>query len=355
MVRGMSEVSPKQYLALAKQLECGGLPELSQHLTAFQSNDVAAGSVAASMRAKLLHQKGDYEDAKQAFEFVRATVEVESVCAEFHSYLFPQRALSDYSPEAHAKYPDGTDYTRIESFALSLLAEYESTSIEEAARSIEVASAQYESKWKEIVPDEDSVTPAQLGEFYSSLSIATGGLPVEFAQVSMATYIRAQALRVAQSLNATSLYDFGGGIGVVPSAAASVGLSQPVLIEESQKLTDFGVWRNERLGIKGVTLCSPQKATELAGSFDYGVCTEVLEHVWDVEGTVQLLYDLLKPGGILFMTASFGLYPFASHLKKNVVYAGHESELMQKFGFQSVNATGLPSIIPLPLYRKPTD
>ena len=112
-------------------------------------------------------------------------------------------------------------------------------------------------------------------------------------------------------------------------------------------MLEFAAWRDDRAQIKGVTylresaLCD--QLEEHAGAFDVGVCIEVLEHVLDVKGTMARMAKLLRPGGLLFQSASFALYPHLSHLKPNVAYAGHEDELMAEAGFDRV-----PFELPIP-------
>ncbi len=85
----------------------------------------------------------------------------------------------------------------------------------------------------------------------------------------------------------------------------------------------------------------------------FGVCVEVLEHVFDVEGAARIIASLLRPGGVLFLQASFG-NPHLTSLKKNAAYAGREDELMRTVGLERVQIPG-----PLKLlnnqgyYRKP--
>jgi glycosyltransferase involved in cell wall biosynthesis len=52
-------------------------------------------------------------------------------------------------------------------------------------------------------------------------------------------------------------------------------------------------------------LCRSNESLLPAGSFDWIVCTEVLEHVLDPFAAVREIYRLLKPGGHVFITTPF--------------------------------------------------
>ena len=54
----------------------------------------------------------------------------------------------------------------------------------------------------------------------------------------------------------------------------------------------------------------------------------------DPPAMIRHMYDLLIPGGILFVTSSFGVAQ-DTHLKQNLRYAGKEQQLMIDAGFQS--------------------
>ncbi len=66
--------------------------------------------------------------------------------------------------------------------------------------------------------------------------------------------------------------------------------------------------------------------------FGAGLSTEVLEHVIDPPAMLRTCFNLLEPGGVMFVTSSFGI-PGPQHLRSNARYAGHEGELMRSVGF----------------------
>jgi hypothetical protein len=46
---------------------------------------------------------------------------------------------------------------------------------------------------------------------------------------------------------------------------------------------------------------------------------------------------LMRKGGILFLPTSFSQYPYPTHLRRNMVYAGKEDDLLQRFGFERLH------------------
>lgn len=79
-----------------------------------------------------------------------------------------------------------------------------------------------------------------------------------------------------------------------------------------------GTWDNTQLDIVSDITAIPVDD----GSFDAVMCTEVLEHVPDPVATLKELHRVLKPGGLLLITAPFASlthfapYHFATGLSK---------------------------------------
>lgn len=206
----------------------------------------------------------------------------------------------------------------------------------------------YASMWRQIVRDEDNVTPSQLGEFYNSLPFPVGSLSSFNPNANnLSIAYNALPVLIINSLpEVKTVFDFGGNIGE-PIAAISNGCNVDccMLIEENKTALNFAAWRDKNLGITGVIYKKESELEEDIGayqqSFDFGICTEVLEHVFHVEETIATISRLLKKGGFLYFSASFGLYPRPSHLKKNTVYSGHEDELMAQHGMKRIDLDGL--------------
>lgn len=166
-------------------------------------------------------------------------------------------------------------------------------------------------------------------------------------------------LLVAKQHKATAVFDFGGNSGLTTSAMAASGIPRVLLADLSHTMLEFARWHDRRMGLGNIEYLELGAADEgssvdaLAGAFDFGVCTEVLEHTANVELAIATMAKLLRVGGVLFQSASFGHYPYPTHLRRNVVHAGHEDDLMRRFSFERI-----PLNCPIPLqgnerlYRK---
>lgn len=233
---------------------------------------------------------------------------------------------------------EGAAPDQLDPFVVSLVAAYRGLSVSEM---LEVEPRENGKEWKAFVPDEDRVTREQVGRYYAESRRPILNELRQWTRLGPATYIRWLAIHVARELRAQSVFDFGGSVGVVTSAAASAGFPRVALFETSREELDFARWRDARLGIPALEYVGSDDVSRYSGQFDFGSCFEVLEHVWDVEDVVRVLYGLLKPGGILMLTCSFGLYPHPEHLKKNVGYHDRELALFRGAGFQPITIEGI--------------
>lgn len=286
-------------------------------------------AMAVLLDARILHQQGRTDEALAAFDRLKNLLEVERACLELQGLLFPSRGIGlDPAP----------GLPRLERLAEALVAEYRGLTIPQV---LEAEPRENGLEWKAFVPDEDLATAEQVGRYYAQSRRPILNELRQWTRVGLATYIRWLAIHVARGLKARSFFDFGGSVGIVTSAAARAGFPRVVLFETSKEELDFARWRDARLGIRPPEYVGSGDLSGYAGQFDFGSCFEVLEHVWDVEAAVRALYGLLKPGGILMLTCSFGLYPHPEHLKRNVRHHDHELELFRAAGFRPVTIEGL--------------
>ena len=103
------------------------------------------------------------------------------------------------------------------------------------------------------------------------------------------------------------------------------------LIEPNGAARAFGQWLAGQVGFTDMEFHEDVPQGRRYGA---GICTEVLEHVVDPPKMIREMFELLHPGGVVFVTSSFGV-PQDSHLKQNLKYAGKEDELMKAAGFRS--------------------
>lgn len=185
--------------------------------------------------------------------------------------------------------------------------------------------------------------------FYNSIPFPIGCYEWSvFTQNNLAIAYRALPILLAENTGCRKVFDFGGNSGYLAAAMTRANdLDECMLIEENQGMLEFARWRDNLCGIKNVTYKKKSEVEieidKYSNFFDLGICTEVLEHVYDVEGTVECISRMLRPEGILFLSTSFGLYPESSHLKKNLLhYSGKEEELMAGHGLVKCNNVNLP-------------
>lgn len=329
---------PGRILADARRCLEGGAEALDLGLASLPAPSADDDAMALLLSARLLHQRGRHPESRAALERLTSLLGVERACLEFQDLVFPSRALAAAALDDPLVDAQGRACTRLDRFAVSLVAEHRGLPAAEA-----LATEPHENgkEWKAFVPDEDLATAEQVGRYYAESRRPILNELRQWTRVGLATYIRWLAVHVARGLKAESVFDFGGSVGVVTSAAARAGFPRVVLFETSREELEFARWRDSRLGIPPPEYVGAADLSGYAGQFDFGSCFEVLEHVWDVEGAVRALYGLLKPGGILMLTCSFGLYPHPEHLKKNVAYHGRELELFRSLGFRPVTIEGL--------------
>jgi len=191
--------------------------------------------------------------------------------------------------------------------------------------------------WKSFVPDEDHVTPEQLDNFYEA-----SGKEKEFynqyysaTSISLGTALRGFIANIAKN-SGKKVFDFGGGIGQITSSMAKLGLEEIYIVETDQEKLDFVQWRDKKCGLLGINYIGRKEIDNFLknheGTFDFISSCEVLEHVYDPPELMKLLAKMLKPGGQLFITTSFHVYPHTSHLKKNVKYTGQEEKIFEPLG-----------------------
>lgn len=147
-------------------------------------------------------------------------------------------------------------------------------------------------------------------------------------------------------------FDWGGADGVTCTFLKSFGCRRVSLIEMSNSGREFARWFNSQLSAGEFEILPDRPARK----FGAGICTEVLEHVVDPPKMIRQMYDMLLPGGVMFVTSSYTV-PQDTHLKSNLKYGGKEKQLMLDAGFKVWPATKHP---PLPFleswgfWQKPT-
>lgn len=281
----------------------------------------------------------NFDEAESTLESIRLSLTIEELASIMKRALF-----KNYQNVYFLR-----DKKNVNQIILALYREYLNRPESEIRRLLTNWREIYTRRWEEVVPDEDNVSPEQLHEFYNSFPFPVGCFIAESMKSNLSLAFRALPILVARANNCRRAFDFGGSSGMITSAmAGSLELDSCMLIEENEKMLEFAKWRDRLMAVQNVTYKKESEIfKEIAafeGTFDFGVCTEVLEHTYYVEETVEVIAKLLNKGGLLYLSASFGMYPEPSHLKKNIKYYGKEDALLASFGLERVHLD-----LPLPL------
>ncbi|MBI4966491.1 MAG: methyltransferase domain-containing protein [Rhodospirillales bacterium] len=304
-------------------------------LSIFASDDLA--------RAMLLYQRQirdhDYGIARLTLLMIEQSIQVEKLATLVCETIYPRLQI------AVAAAPG----TPVDELVLALYAQYARLTPSDIRARLERADEILAAKWQEIAGKEDELNAASLKAFYDSLPFPIACTLNKITQDRLALAYHALPLWVALSQKPTAAFDFGGNSGLMTSLMAAIGVEHCLLMDCSQSVLDFASWKDRRMGLHSIdyrelgaaAATFPQSDFQ---RFDFGICTEVLEHLIDVESAVAMMAALLKKGGLLFFSASFGHYPCSAHLLRNVPYAGREDDLFRRHGLRPIEAD-----FPIPL------
>jgi len=196
---------------------------------------------------------------------------------------------------------------------------------EEAKRRVDASGTDFYQEWQQTVTDPSD--PAQVVRFYNE---SRSELFEQIAwHASDPIHHRSPVCGdLALSRNGREFLDYGSGIG---SNALVFGLAgfNVTLADVADPLRKFARWRCERRGIRVRDI--DLKTTPLERDrYDVITCFDVLEHVPDPIAAVTHMRDALRPGGILFLYAPFGLDP---ERPMHVVHQDRVSPRIRSLGF----------------------
>ncbi|MFN9637382.1 MAG: class I SAM-dependent methyltransferase [Synechococcaceae cyanobacterium] len=158
--------------------------------------------------------------------------------------------------------------------------------------------------------------PQQAGAFYEE-TVGDGHL-LELAawHLGSADYI-ADTLRLQEQFAGGHVLDFGGGIGSHALAAAALPQVEQVwFVDLNPRNRAFVQWRAEQLGLADRIRCHRDLDDDaLPARFDTLVCLDVLEHLPDPAGQLEIFADRLAADGHALLNWYFfqgfqGEYPF---------------------------------------------
>jgi len=133
---------------------------------------------------------------------------------------------------------------------------------------------------------------------------------------------------------ADRVLDYGGGCGALSIALARAGFSATHL-DLPGPLLEFACFRFAGRGLEVKTIAAATKYP-LETKYDAIICTHVIEHLTDPEGTLRHLADHLEPGGKIFLEIPFDPNPGAEahpEMHLNHLTFDRYQELMAELGF----------------------
>ncbi|MBW2107279.1 MAG: methyltransferase domain-containing protein [Deltaproteobacteria bacterium] len=184
-------------------------------------------------------------------------------------------------------------------------------------------------EWEEFKPDPNQ-HESLCGFYEKTDAFIYDGMANHALPTTMATL--GEVLRVCLHFGLKEVLDWGAGIGTLNILMNSYGI-KGTHVDLPGKTLEYARWRYRLRGMDVEVVSLPHSfETE---SVDGIVCLEVVEHVKDPLNMLSDLYRIIRPGGILICSESFGHPEFSSHLEENVKYAGDTfiSE-MARIGFQ---------------------
>lgn len=115
--------------------------------------------------------------------------------------------------------------------------------------------------------------------------------------------VRLAYVRRARPLSNLRVLDVGCGGGLLTEAMAAEG-ARATGIDLSGQLIDIARLHLLESGLQAEyrVVSAEALAAEQPGTFDTVTCMEMLEHVPDPQAIVQACFDVLKPGGSLFLS-----------------------------------------------------
>ena len=298
-------------------------------------------------------ERGRYEEALNLVKKLRWSIDADEMSLRCLSLVFPRVLWDKY----YAPIEDGIARPPVLELLIRLYAAESDRDIPTILALLDGGHARGQALWDEVVADEDNPTHEQLSAFYNGRDFPESDCVPGVLRSKIGTAFRLIPVLLAERYGARTAFDYGGGAGLSTAALRAAGCSRVTLIEENRRMLQFAQWRDNEAGIDGITyLPESQLCTDIdthTKRYDLGVCTEVLEHVIDVEGTIARMAALIRPGGLLFQSTSFGLYPHLSHLKPNLRYSGVEDELMASAGFELIPLEmPIPTLSSQRLYRR---
>lgn len=152
------------------------------------------------------------------------------------------------------------------------------------------------------------ITDQELSEFYTSYI----GNEAYFKKVDKKLKRATRRIKgLMNKIKANNFLEVGCNVGSAVEAARRLGLNSTGIEIDSEAVT---IAKKEYPKCKFIST-SAEEYSKHGEKYDLVFCTEVIEHVPNPNEFVEALYNLVAPGGLLFMTT-----PDAGHLRRTKIF-----------------------------------
>lgn len=137
-------------------------------------------------------------------------------------------------------------------------------------------------------------------------------------------------LKACRKYNLNRILDFGGGVGGLTLHMRRNGIRCDHL-DVPGKTREYATWRFKKHGFDVEVLNAMDNTAWPWGQYDAVVAWDVLEHLFDLEGAIENINKLLRPGGWLIEKSTFAVeegHHEHIHLAQHACY--HDLDLFDK-------------------------
>ena len=139
-------------------------------------------------------------------------------------------------------------------------------------------------------------------------------------------------------LGVKQIFDYGAGIGTFNILACRYGI-EGIYADLPSETMKYARQRFDNLGISIPMFELDPREYKLSQNIDCVICTEVLEHIYEPEKLIKVIYESLRPKGLLIISESFDYIDgFCTHLPKHKGKGGEKFlESLRRMGFVQLN------------------
>lgn len=206
-----------------------------------------------------------------------------------------ERLLEGYRAQWYeALLDDGEEDLRT-SLLHEIAAYYGIADIAEVERLCSTAVETMKHEWEENI---DPRQQASIESFYQSRTMVYDLMDWHSLRDDTGPLAYVLGQEIARAHQVRTCLDFGSGVGSGAILFTRAGV-QMTLADISTTLLDFARWRFARRGLFA-TFLNLNRQSFPAASFDMILAMDVFEHLTDPVGTVERVWQALRPGGLFF-------------------------------------------------------